>query len=311
MRQRRTRSQAIADALETQLRCDIILARWCYRSHACLLRSSSTLSVVLFFSSRNSKKKSRIIIFYKKVKSRLTRIVKCFNDDSSEPIPKYDREMEEFVREVLEGRKDEEIVAEIGVSFVSKRNLKTLEGLKWLDGEVINTYLQLIQRRSTNSSTLPRSYCFNTFLYDKVSKIGHSAVKRWTRKVNIFDYDLVFFPIHLGNHWTLAYADIRKKTLRYCDSMGGKNPKCLAALFDYLKIESVEKTKRALDDDWKTESISGKIPQQQNTNDCGVFSCVFADYISRDAAFNFSQADMPNLRNLVKYELLKGKMLKE
>ncbi|CBY40059.1 unnamed protein product [Oikopleura dioica] len=270
-----------------------------------------TVKEVLFFLREIQKKNLALLLFYIKVKSRLTRIVKCFNDDSSEPIPNYDREMEEFVREVLEGRKDEEIVAEIGVSFVSKQNLKTLEGLKWLDGEVINTYLQLIQRRSTNSSTLPRSYCFNTFLYDKVSKIGHSAVKRWTRKVNIFDYDLVFFPIHLGNHWTLAYADIRKKTLRYCDSMGGKNPKCLAALFDYLKIESVEKTKRALCDDWKTESISGKIPQQQNTNDCGVFSCVFADYISRDAAFNFSQADMPNLRNLVKYELLKGKMLKE
>merc|ERR1712037_750075 len=134
--------------------------------------------------------------------------------------------MDEFVRESLEGRADQDIVVEIGVSFVSKQNLSTLEGRRWLDGEVINTYLQLIQRRSSSSSTLPRSYCFNTFLYDKVSTVGHSAVKRWTRKVNIFDYDLVFFPIHLGNHWTLAYADIRKKTLRYCDSMGGNNPKC-------------------------------------------------------------------------------------
>jgi len=250
-----TVEEALADALETQLRCDIILA--------------------------------------------------------SEPIPTYDRKMEEFVREALEGRADQDIVAEIGVSFVSKQNLSTLEELRWLDGEVINTYLQLIQRRSSNSSTLPRSYCFNTFLYDKVSTVGHSAVKRWTRKVNIFDYDLVFFPIHLGNHWTLAYADIRKKTLRYCDSMGGNNPKCLAALFDYLKIESMEKTKRPLEDDWKTESISGKIPQQQNTNDCGVFSCIFAEYIARDAAFNFSQADMPKIRKLVKYELLKGKMLRE
>ena len=33
-----------------------------------------------------------------------------------------------------------------------------------------------------------------------------------------------------------------------------------------IKIESVEKTKRPLRDNWKTESISGKIPQQQNTN---------------------------------------------
>ena len=44
--------------------------------------------------------------------------------------------MEEFVREALEGRADQDIVAEIGVSFVSKQNLSTLEELRWLDGEV-------------------------------------------------------------------------------------------------------------------------------------------------------------------------------
>lgn len=44
--------------------------------------------------------------------------------------------MEEFVREALEGRADQDIVAEIGVSFVSKQNLSTLDELRWLDGEV-------------------------------------------------------------------------------------------------------------------------------------------------------------------------------
>jgi hypothetical protein len=44
--------------------------------------------------------------------------------------------MEEFVREALEDRSDQDIVAEIGVSFVSKQNLSTLDELRWLDGEV-------------------------------------------------------------------------------------------------------------------------------------------------------------------------------
>ena len=44
--------------------------------------------------------------------------------------------MDEFVRESLEDRADQDIVVEIGVSFVSKQNLSTLEGRRWLDGEV-------------------------------------------------------------------------------------------------------------------------------------------------------------------------------
>ena len=31
------------------------------------------------------------------------------------------------------------------------------------------------------------------------------------------------------------------------------------------------------------------IPQQMNGSDCGVFSCKYAEYLSRDAPFTFSQ----------------------
>ena len=30
---------------------------------------------------------------------------------------------------------------------------------------------------------------------------GHSALKRWTRKIDIFSYDLIVIPVHLGMHW--------------------------------------------------------------------------------------------------------------
>ena len=36
----------------------------------------------------------------------------------------------------------------------------------------------------------------------------------------------------------------------------------------------------------------------------------FSDYVSRDAAFDFSQDDMPNLRKLIKFELLQEKLLR-
>ena len=102
--------------------------------------------------------------------------------------------------------------------------------------QVINYYLQLIQRRSEDDLDLPRVYSFNTFLYPRIQEKGHVGVKRWTRKVNIFEFDILLIPIHLGMHWCMAYVDVRKKVLRYLDSLGGSNVQCRRVLFEYLNV---------------------------------------------------------------------------
>ena len=90
------------------------------------------------------------------------------------------------------------IVAEFERNQCTQADLATLDGLQWLNDEVINYYLQLIRSRSEEASDLPVVHCFNTFLYPKLKSKGHSAVKRWTKKVNLFDFQMIFFPIHLG-----------------------------------------------------------------------------------------------------------------
>ena len=67
--------------------------------------------------------------------------------------------------------------------------------------------------------------------------------------------------------------------------------------------------KTELEDGWELESISGDIPQQDNSSDCGVFSCKFADYISRDLSIGFSQDNMPNFRKIMKYEILSNTLI--
>ena len=53
---------------------------------------------------------------------------------------------------------------------------------------------------------MPRVYAFNTFFYPKVMSGGQASVKRWTRKVDIFSYDYILIPVHLGMHWCLAVS---------------------------------------------------------------------------------------------------------
>lgn len=59
-------------------------------------------------------------------------------------------------------------------------------GRKWLNDEVINFYFQLMMERAKENPALPQLHAFSTFLYPTVKKRGHSGVKRWTRKVDLF-----------------------------------------------------------------------------------------------------------------------------
>ena len=77
-------------------------------------------------------------------------------------------------------------------------------------------------------------------------------------------------------------------------------------------FEHFERLKTELEGDWELESLSGDIPQQDNSSDCGVFSCKFADYISlgydEPSKFNFKARNMPSFRKLICYYITKGEL---
>lgn len=191
---------------------------------------------------------------------------------------------------------------------ITKRDIMTLAGLNWLNDEVINFYMNLIIERGKDSKW-PKAYAMNTFFYPKLLNHGHSSLKRWTRKVDIFAYDLIAVPIHLGMHWCMAIIDFRDKTICYYDSMGSSNKTCLETLLRYLREEHFDKKKCEYDtSDWELKNLKD-IPQQMNGSDCGMFSCTFAEFLSRNAKISFSQEDMPYLRRKMVIEILEGRLL--
>ena len=60
--------------------------------------------------------------------------------------------------------------------------------------------------------------------------------------------------------------------------------------------------------EWK-QVIANNIPQQMNGSDCGVFTCLFAEYLSRGAMLTFSQSDIPYFRKRMVYEICKNQIL--
>ncbi|XP_071332347.1 sentrin-specific protease 1 [Trachinotus anak] len=225
-------------------------------------------------------------------------------------FPELTEEMEAEVNRVLRGGSPHEVLSEgFGLSL-TRKDLHTLSNLNWLNDEVINFYMNLLVERSKDPS-LPSVNTFNTFFYPKLRCSGYSAVRRWTKKMDIFSKDILLVPVHLDVHWCLSVVDFRKKAIMYFDSMGGNNDEACKILFDYLQQESKDKKGKELDTSgWTLHSKKrSEIPQQMNGSDCGMFTCKYADYITKDKPITFTQKHMPYFRKRMVWEILKHKLL--
>ncbi|PSN41014.1 hypothetical protein C0J52_16055 [Blattella germanica] len=218
-------------------------------------------------------------------------------------LPMLTRDMQKVIDNALIPEpRSEKLVEAFGMT-ITRRDMRTLSGLNWLNDEVINFYMELLKERG-KLENYPSVYCFNSFFYTKlVTGGGHSSVRRWTRKVDIFSYDLIIIPIHLDVHWCLIAIDFEKRTVKYYDSMGSPNNKCLECIIKYLKAECLDKKKTHFNlSGWLIENVKD-LPQQMNGSDCGVFSCTYAEFICRNADIVFTQYDMSFFRRKMVYEI--------
>jgi len=118
----------------------------------------------------------------------------------------------------------------------------------------------------------------------------------------------MFIPINLIAHWCLVCVNFIEKTVIYYDSLRLNNSQCLNNIFDYLKQEYENKKNEKLDcSGWKIMNAED-CPLQKNGYDCGVFTCINAEYLSRDAKLDFVQADMPMFRKRICYEILNNRL---
>lgn len=192
---------------------------------------------------------------------------------------------------------------------ITRSDIATLTHLNWLNDEIINFYFQLIVERSQSGRGKVKVHAMTSFFYPKLSQAGYSGVRRWTKKVDIFAQDLVLVPIHLGMHWALATLDMKRNRVCYYDSLHGNAITCLQRLTSYLVSEAMDKKGESLEpSNWTTFSPSD-IPRQMNGSDCGVFACMYARHLASEAAFSFSQSDMPQIRDMMICEILEQKLL--
>jgi hypothetical protein len=138
---------------------------------------------------------------------------------------------------------------------------------------------------------------------DLIEKLNHDEEKlkdftkqfiRYTKNVaDIKDKRKLFFPMNVnGNHWLLAVVFVQEGIIGYFDSFN--NEKTMKTynpfLLSYLNIVFTNK-------EWITTLIES--PKQTNECDCGVFLCANLYYLSKNRMPNFTQKDIPNIRNFM------------
>ncbi|KAG7377324.1 hypothetical protein PHYPSEUDO_011854 [Phytophthora pseudosyringae] len=223
-------------------------------------------------------------------------------------------ELLEIVEDALhEGPMEEVLIQKYNVD-ITRRHLQCLLPMTWLNDEVINFYFQMMSDRDealVNAGVLPkRSHFFNSFFHTKVSENGYNFVnvRRWTRKIDLFAMDKIFMPVNVGNmHWCMAVIYMAEKRIQYYDSMHGSGAACLKVLLRYLHDESEHKKKQKFNDEgWELVATTPETPQQNNGSDCGVFSCMFADYLALNKPLSFKQKDIPFHRHRMVLHMSRG-----
>uniref|UniRef100_A0AC34GVB0 Ubiquitin-like protease family profile domain-containing protein n=1 Tax=Panagrolaimus sp. ES5 TaxID=591445 RepID=A0AC34GVB0_9BILA len=155
------------------------------------------------------------------------------------------------------------------------------------------------------------SYAFGTYFYTMMkNRQNYDKLVSWT-KVNLFDFEVLFWPICSEKHWFLFVADSKNRNFFIYDSLySGKYSKEAEQIEDFLKYYSSKRNLEIQWNEWKTNPLPEQYgPKQSNGVDCAIFLCQYAKHLTKQAKIDFTQAGMENYRKIMLYELLNGELL--
>mmetsp|Transcript_27753 Transcript_27753/g.42835 ORF Transcript_27753/g.42835 Transcript_27753/m.42835 type:complete len:694 (-) Transcript_27753:16-2097(-) len=221
----------------------------------------------------------------------------------------------------------EEVLASQDADSVQRESMHRLQPGHWLNDEIINYFLKNClakrdEKLCAKQSGRKRSHFFNSFFvqtmfdeknsnYDLRGRYNYKNVRRWSKKVpgkDVFNLKYIFCPINLDNmHWTSACVFMEQKKIQYYDSMGGTDWGKLKGLLQYLKDEWKAKKGGEMDvSEWELVGCQESTPRQLNGFDCGVFTCMFADFVTKDCEPVFQQEHITQCRQRIALSIMKN-----
>jgi len=226
------------------------------------------------------------------------------------------------------------IQTQFGINM-TVRLLNCLTPGVWLNDEVINFWLAMVQQRTNKrarSDKYPlkhkaRVFIMNSFFWPRLYNNGvytYKNVRRWTKKSklkkmgvdSIFDLDKFLFPVHVNRtHWCAGVINFKQKRIEYYDSLGGCHDQFFKLCRKYLLDECRDKKVESFTLNGFEDYCPQDVPHQNNGSDCGVFALKFLEWACecRDPrnVGGFCQQHMRYFRRRTLLEIIQGNLLEE
>lgn len=110
---------------------------------------------------------------------------------------------------------------------------------KKFNGDVINSYFKTCELKFENVCVV------NSCFYNYYKARGWKGLMCYSNLTNYSNYKTILFPFNVnGNHWTLFYADLVKKSLIYYDSLFKRKTHCdrtfIKAFFTLIGMSKIQ-----------------------------------------------------------------------
>ncbi|XP_058759698.1 probable ubiquitin-like-specific protease 2B [Vicia villosa] len=214
---------------------------------------------------------------------------------------------------------------------LSKKDVDLLQPKTYINDTIIDFYTIYLKNKLQENEK-DRFHFFNSFFFRKLADMdkippnacdGKSAflrVRKWTRKVNLFEKDYIFIPVNFNLHWSLIVIchpaevlninerDIEKALRIPCilhlDSIKGYHSDIKDLVRSYLWEEWKERKKETCGEDLSSKFLnmlflSIEVPQQENSYDCGIFLLHYLELFLAEAPFNFNPLKITKLSNFL------------
>ncbi|KAK7331759.1 hypothetical protein VNO80_28498 [Phaseolus coccineus] len=202
---------------------------------------------------------------------------------------------------------------------ISKRDVELLQPQTFINDTIIDFYIKYLKNKLPTDEQ-ERFHFFNSFFFRKLADLdkdpssacdGRAAfqrVRKWTRKVNVFEKDYILIPINYSLHWSLIVIchpgevtccqdeeiDESSKVpcILHMDSLKGSHKGLKNVFQSYLCEEWKERHSNVVDDVsskfLQMRFISLELPQQENLYDCGLFLLHYVERFLEESPGNFN-----------------------
>ncbi|KAL1344707.1 hypothetical protein AAHE18_08G065700 [Arachis hypogaea] len=228
------------------------------------------------------------------------------NDNYSEDPRSYFPNFVQPFDEVIYPKGDPDAVS------LSKRDVDLLRPDTFVNDTIIDFYIHFFFRKLADMDKNPASA--------SDGKAAFLRVRKWTRKVKLFEKDYIFIPVNFNLHWSLIVIchpgevvnfndKERDKSLKvpcilHMDSIKGSHCGLKNLVQSYLWEEWKERHATTLEEDLESRFLNMRflslaLPQQENSYDCGLFLLHYLELFLSEAPSNFNPFKLTKFSNFL------------